>query len=53
MQESPSSSGAFWTPSRARVASNDQSGIKRGLIHGAILSLAIWSIAGYLTFVLH
>jgi len=37
---------------RARVAANNQHGMMRGLIHGVILSLAVWLAAGYLTLIL-
>ncbi len=37
---------------RVIAAANDQQRMMRGLVHGLILSLAIWLAAGYLTFIL-
>lgn len=37
---------------RTRMALSRQRGIMRGVVHGILLSLAIWVAAGYLTFIL-
>ena len=34
------------------MALSRQRGIMRGVVHGILLSLAIWVAAGYLTFIL-
>jgi hypothetical protein len=47
-----SSTGRSAIYGRTKVASDDQNGMMRGLVHGLILSLAIWVVAGYLTFIL-
>ncbi|WP_428532853.1 hypothetical protein [Rhodopila sp.] len=40
------------TGAQAKLATCDQERMMRGLIHGVILSLAVWVTAGYVTFVL-
>ena len=38
--------------SQAKVAIYDQDRMMRGLVHGVILSLAVWLTAGYVTLIL-
>lgn len=40
------------TGSQAKLATFDQDRMMRGLMHGVILSLAVWLTAGYVTFIL-
>jgi hypothetical protein len=42
-------------PRRARAvaAAEEQQRMMRGLVNGLILSLGVWLVAGYLTFILH
>lgn len=40
------------TGAQARLATCDQDRMMRGLVHGVILSLAVWVTAGYVTLIL-
>lgn len=44
--------GAHTAITTAAVADSDQDRMMRGLVHGVILSLALWLTAGYLTLIL-
>ena len=48
------SSSRSTTPLRARAVarSHDQERMLRGVLHGVLLSIAVWVSAGYLAFVL-
>ncbi|MEA2741314.1 MAG: hypothetical protein QOH05_4621 [Acetobacteraceae bacterium] len=52
-QSSPTARSATHSRPGTSTAIDHQDRMIRGLVHGVILSLAVWIAAGWLTFMLH
>ena len=48
-QYRPGTQSGTRSVAQARIATRDHDRMMRGLVHGVILSLAVWLTAGYLT----